>query len=213
MSRTIPIFLLAALAAGCDNARLSGEVDGEGVHGARDAFYDTLDISIPFIGSYKQLTVMLTDFPDGCAVFDDMFAAVEPGDCDSTCDAVLKQADEHGLDGDEYWNNTFQVNVSDGVDGDFDYDTDLESGHFVSTFQERDTAPFHDHDACVDACKDGTLFATHDTNGSQGTMTLEQQDGDDVISGDFDLDLDDGGSLSGGFAATHCDMGSWSIFD
>jgi len=211
MSRTLPILSLALL-AGCDNARLSGEVDGEGVGGAHDAFYDTLEIDLPIIGKHKYLTVMVTDFADGCSVFDDMFAAVD-SDCDATCDNVVQSAEEHGLKGDQYWSNTFQVNASDSVNGDFDYDTDLASGHFVSSFSKWDAASFHDKDACVSACNDGTLFASDDTSGSQGQMTLEQQDGDDVISGTFDIDLDGGGHLAGGFAATHCDMGGWSIFD
>jgi hypothetical protein len=101
----------------------------------------------------------------------------------------------------------FTVNASDAVNADFTYDTDLQPGDFTLAFSSWNSAPFHDTTSCRSTCEDGNLFVSDDTEGSAGTLSLEE-DGD-VISGKFDVDLSDGGQVGGAFAAHPCDMGAW----
>lgn len=200
-----------AIAAGCGPARLSGQIDGDPVGGARDAYFDTIEISIPFLGSFDYQVIVLTDFPDGCETVSDVSDAYDFG-CDEICDELVPVAEEHGLREDEYWTTTLVANVSDGVDGMFDYDQELNEAEFTASFSTWDTRAIHDQAACEEACLDGDLLAATGEDGEDGELELELSDDGEVLAGRFDVDFGGDDQLSGRFNATACDTrDTWFI--
>jgi hypothetical protein len=200
---TLPLLLAA-----CGPASVGGRVDGERVGGARDAFYDRLSLDFGPFGELEYLVVMLTDFDEGCAVFEEFFDIVEFS-CDDLCDDYVAVADEYRLD-DRQWSLAFVVNTSDGVDGAFDLDGRLGDGEFTASFSSWDTGPLRDPGTCEAACEDEDLLDSDVDTGEDGTLELEQ-DGD-RLGGRFALDLGGEDRLEGSFTATECDMADWLFF-
>lgn len=200
---------LSSLFVACGPAHLGGSIDGDGVGGARDAFYDTVGVDLGPLGEYELLIVLVTDFADGCEVFEEISNTLEPA-CDERCDDYLDIAETYHLRSDRFWSTTFSVNTSDGVDRTFDYDTDLGDGEFTTSFSGWDGAPLQDAAACEEACEDGDLLAPEVDDGDDGELELEE-DGD-LIRGRFDVSFGGDDGLSGSFAAHPCDMGDWVPF-
>lgn len=192
---------------GCGPAALHGAIDGEPVGGARDAFYDTVGVDLGPLGEYELLIVMLTDFADGCEVIEELSEAGGPG-CDERCEDVVDVAEDHGLRGDRFWSTTFSVNTSDGVDREFDYDSDLSDGEFTASFSAWEGAPLQDPAICEDSCEDGELLVADTEDGEKGELELAQ-DGE-ILRGRFDVGFGGDDGARGSFAARPCDMAEWT---
>ena len=202
----LPLLLLAA----CGPASVSGRVDGEGVGGASDAFYDEIRIDFGPFGELEYLVVMVSDFAPGCDIFEDFFTTIEPT-CDDLCDEYIGYAEEYHLGRDDYWSLAFVVNVSDGIDDVFDFDEDLGDSEFTASFSSWDTRPLHDPAECEDACEDRDLLEAEVDEGKDGE--LELADEGDRIRGRFDLQLGGDDALKGSFSAHACDMEEWIWFN
>src|SRR5690349_20691916 len=100
--------------AACGPNHLGGQIDGDGVGGARSAIYDTLKVEFGPI-KYEAMVVIVTDFADACEVYEDIAEAFQPT-CDDLCEEYIEIADERNLHADRYWSTTFTINTSEGVD-------------------------------------------------------------------------------------------------
>ncbi len=201
-------FLLVTSLAACGPASVGGSVDGERVGGARDAFYDTLRLDFGPFGELEYLVVMVTDFDEGCAVFEEFFDIVEFS-CDDLCDEYVDVAEQYRLDA-RQWSLALVVNTSDGIDGAFDLDDELGDGEFTASFTSWDTAPLRDPTTCEEACEDGELLDSDVDQGEGGTLELAEDE--DRIKGRFELELGGDDRLDGSFTATECDMADWLFF-
>jgi hypothetical protein len=203
--------LVAALVCGCGPASLSGEVGGDRVGGARDAIYDTLSLDFGGLGELELAFVFLTDFPEACDVIDAYSDAFE-FDCEERCEEILSVSERYGLDAESYWSFSMTVNVTDGDEGEFDYEEDsqaIEDGEFgAAVFSAWDAVQLQDAAECEAACAEGELFAPSDTAGEDGTLELTGTE-DDVMSGRFEVDLGGDEGVSGSFDARPCDTEDW----
>ena len=204
--RALP--LLLALAA-CGPASVSGSVDGERVGGARDAFYDELVIDLGPLGEFTFVAVFVSDIPDACQVFEEVFETIEPV-CDDRCDEYIDIADTFGLGHDEYWALAMVFSADGSIDGEYDYDADLSEDEFTAAISRYDTSVLQDAGTCEDACEDGELLLPDDEDGNSGVAELER-DGDE-LKGSFDIDLGGDDRLKGSFRATECDITDWFFF-
>lgn len=196
---------------GCGPARLSGEVDGHRVSGARDAVYDTYSLELgPFDWDFVAITI--ASFPDACDLIDDISEAYE-GSCEDRCEEIVAISEEHGLRDDEYWTFSMLVNVSDGDEGEFDYESDtsnIEDEEFAATFSRWDGRQLTDRSACEEACEDGELLDPDDEQGEDGTLEITRAEGE-VFSGRFDVDLGGDEGARGGFDARPCNTEDWIL--
>jgi hypothetical protein len=199
--------LSLALLAGCSPVRVGGQIDGEGIGGARDAIWDTLSVELGPL-SYEVTTIVVTDFPDACATYRAFFeAARSEFGCEDVCEEYVGVAEERGLTRDAYWATLLVVNTSDGRSGTFDLDADLQQGEFEATFNGYDGAPLQEPAACEDTCEDGELLVPDTEAGEDGELELEA-DGD-LLRGQFTLSFGGDDGLDGRFVAEPCDMGEW----
>lgn len=196
---------LLCLVAACGPAHLGGTVDGEPVGGARDAFYDSLSVDLGPL-SYDAHVVVITNFADGCEVFEEFTETFEPN-CEERCEAYLEIAETYHLRGESLWSATLYANTSDGVDAEFDLDPAVGDGEFSASFAIWDGEPLQDVDACEEACKDNELLESDVEDGEDGVLTLEE--GDELLRGRFEVDFGGDDAVSGSFAARPCDMENW----
>jgi hypothetical protein len=196
--------------AGCGPVRVGGQIDGEGIGGARDAIWDTLSVEFgPF--SYELTTIVLTDFPDACGTYGAFLeAARSEFGCDDVCEEYLGLAEERGLSHDAYWSTVLAVNTSEGQVGTFDLDAELGEGEFDVSFNDYDAVPLHDPGACEAACEAGELLVPEAEAGQDGELELEVDE--DLLLGRFTVSFGGDDGLDGRFVAEPCDMGDW-FFD
>ncbi|MEQ1505663.1 MAG: hypothetical protein ABMB14_25745 [Myxococcota bacterium] len=202
--RIVPVVM--ALGA-CGPAHLGGQIDGEPVGGARDAFFDTLSVNLGPLGDYEATVVVVTDFPTACDVYDDLASTFELS-CDALCDEYLDLAETYHLRQETYWSTIFTVNTSDEEVGTFDYDPAVGEGEFSTAFYRYDGTDLFDADACEDACEDGELLQAEDEQGEDGELEIDRADSE-LIHGRFDVDFGGDDRLSGGFSARPCDTSDW----
>jgi hypothetical protein len=202
------VSLLVVLAA-CSPASVRGQVDGEGVGGARDAIWDELSIDLGPLGEYSVTAVILTDFPEACAVFEGFYEDAFQLSCDDVCDEYLELAQTYDLDREAYWSLSLSINTSDGFEGTFDFDRELGDDEFVADYSAWDATPLQDAGVCEDTCEDGDLLDPDTDEGEDGTLELEGIDDEDVLRGQFETSFGGEDGLQGSFRATRCDMSEW----
>ena len=203
--------LLLTMLWGCGPASLSGQVDGERVGGARDAVYDTYSLDFGPFGELEFALVVLTSFPEACEVVEEYSEAARGGDCEERCEAIVAVSEEYGLRDERYWTFSMTVNVSDGEEGVFDYETDtssVEDEEFYGVFSSWDGRALQDQAACEEACEDGELLDPSDEEGEDGELEITRADGE-TLSGRFDVDLGGDERVRGGFDARPCDTEEW----
>lgn len=192
----------------CDANSIDGTVDGTEVGGARDAVWDEVEVEIPFAGSYSVTTVIMTDFPDSCAVFEGFSEAEDDADdCEELCEGYLAVVDEFGLDPEDHWSLSFLINTSENGTGDFDFADIPEEDEFSGYFTFVRGEDLLDQSACEDACEDGELLGDEDDFEAieDGTVTLEEVE-DGELPGSFAVEFGGTDLLEGSFRAEACDL-------
>ncbi len=204
MRRTGWIPLALALAA-CGPARVGGVVDGDRVGGARTAIFDTIEL----FGS-DTVVVVLSDVPDGCNAFEDIYdALLTNADCDDVCDDLERPAKEY-LGRKTYWTATITSFTTGSVEDDYDYeDGPLGDEEFNLSFSWYDAGPLYDPGDCEDTCDDGDLLDPDTEHGNSGDLEIVEYDSRDVVRGRFEVNMGGGEELRGSFTAEYCDMSDW----
>lgn len=199
---------LVGLLGACGPASVSGVVDGQGVGGARDALYDTLELDFGPLGELNVMLVIVTDIPQACDVYEEFFETVEPN-CESRCDDYMGIARDY-LGSKEYWSLTISAVSNGSFENTYDYEDDqLDDEEFALGFARYDAEPLYDADACEDACQDGDLLVPDEETGNGGDLEITAYESGDYVKGRFDVDMGGDERLRGSFTAAHCDMVDW----
>ena len=200
MSRWIP---LAALLMGCGPVSVSGVVDGERVGGARSAIFDNLEL----FGTDTVL-VLLTDIPDACKTYEEIFEALATDTCDDRCDNLKDVADERlGRKG--YWSVVIGSFTTGSVEDTYDYEQAPGNDEFNLLYQSWDVQPLYDTNSCEEECEDGDLLDPDEETGNSGELEIVEYDSKDFVKGRFEVDMGGDEELRGSFNAEHCDMVDW----
>jgi hypothetical protein len=187
-------------------------VDGDRVGGASDAFYETIEVDLGGLVQFNWLIIMITDFGEGCDVFEEIFETVE-SNCDDLCDEYVDIAEAFKLQSRDYWTFTMiAVNDNDDFEGEFDYDDEPFEEEFTATFSTFDVAPLLDHGDCEDECEDLDLLESDDELGDRGDLEITHWDEGDTITGRYEVEFGGDEGVKGGFKAEHCNMKDWLWF-
>ncbi len=204
--RILQIFGLLFLTA-CGPASVSGVVDGERVGSAQDAFFDVVELDFGIFGEVNFLVVVLTDVPDACDVYQDVFAG-NFQTCEDRCDTYV-QIGEDTLGKDSYWSTTLIAHSDGDFIREYEYDEDLGEDEFTLGFARIDTTAMYDQATCEEACRDGELLEADNETGNDGVLDIKDFVSGDSASGNFNVDMGNDEGLRGSFTAHECDTSAW----
>lgn len=204
--RTITMLGLLFLTA-CGPASVSGRVDDVRVGSARDAFFDVVELDAGIFGEVNFLVVVISDIPDACDVYQDVFADAFQT-CGDRCDDYTQIA-EDALGNDSYWSTTLVAHSDGDFVREYEYDTDLGADEFTLGFSRLDTTPMYNQNTCESACEDGDLLNADNETGNDGGLKIVDYVRDASVKGSFDVDMGSGERLKGSFKAHKCDTSSW----
>ena len=204
--RTLHFLGLLFLTA-CGPASVSGHVDDERVGSARDAFFDVVEFDAGIFGEVNFLVVVISDIPDACEVYQDVFADAFQT-CEDRCDDYTQLA-EDALGKDSYWSTTLVAHSDGDFVREYDYDADLGSDEFSLGFARLDATPMYDQDTCESSCEDGELLDADNETGNSGGLEIVEYVRDESVKGNFEVDMGSEEQLKGSFKAHKCDTSSW----